>query len=259
MTMYTHHDATNAAGTYKGRGWTPGLWNDCPWNQIKENPQFGDVYFENFQNVDAGAWTVTVDTSGSLAPLAGAGGIGRFSAGAATDTQGILDANPGDSVGGWIVPTASTKIWYEVLCKPTNVAHGYWVGLATHGECLANTGEPNGTDRVGFLTDDSSALLFNYKDGGGSEYEIDTTDDLVTATWIRLGFKMEGLTRITPYINGLVPSTPGTVVATTTYPLPDAVMSPVFAVIANGTTIPTLDVDWVRIAVQYEPDDIILL
>lgn len=263
MTMYTHHDATNAAGTYKGRGWTPSLWNNCPWRQIEENPQFGYTFFTDFVGWDSDLWTVTNATSGTMAAISGVGGVARVSAGAATNDQGVTAAQPGGAAAQFITLSASTRLWFETLAKQTpQTASGYgatWIGLATIAEGLSSAGAPAGTDRLGFLSENSAtnSVLFNYKDAGGSEYEADTTFDYTTGEWVRLGFYVEGLSRVTPYINGVAQST---IVATTTYPIPDAIMNICLANVANGGTgTPTSDFDWVRLAVAWEPDDIVTL
>lgn len=265
MAMYTPHDDIYTSGTtqYKTRGWSPLLWQDCPWRQIEENPRYGITYFTDFAGWDNDLWTVTNATSGTMAAISGLGGVARVSAAAATNDQGVTAAQPGGAASQFITLSALTKLWIEFMVKITpQTASGYgatWSGLATQAEGLSAAGAPAGTDRMGFLTENSStnSLYFNYKDAGGSEYEVDTTFDITTGEWVKLGFKVEGLTRVTPYINGVAQTV---IVATTTYPIPDAIMNITLANVANGGTgTPTSDYDWIRCAVQWEPQDYVTL
>ena len=61
---------------------------------------------------------------------------------------------------------------------------------------------------------------------------------LVEDTYIKLGFEIDGLTKITPYVNGVAK-------AAITTNIPIVGMTPSFVCHSSGTTDPIVHVDWV--------------
>lgn len=252
MSMELHTD-----GPRTGRSWSNRLWRKCPWQAIQNDPGLGFCWYSDFVAYSSIAatnteWTVTqANSSGTILSSSLHGGSMTVSAGASTDAYGVTAGNPGGVASACVTPSASTTIYLEALLKYTtqtaSLYGAWWFGLATQAEGLSSAGAPAGTNRIGFLVENSADLLFNYKDAGGSEYEVDTTWNisLTTAKWIKLGFRIDGLTSVTYFINGV----PVSVAATSTYPLPDAIMNICVANVANGGTgTPLQEYDWIRFA-----------
>lgn len=249
------------------RGWSNLLWQTCPYNAIRDNPRLGFV--KQFNGFDWGPWFVTRATSGTVTTASTYPGILSVTAGAATDAQGVTAANPtmveniagtytSVATGACITPAAGRQIWLEAVCKQTlqtSTLNATWFGLATIAEGLSTAGAPAGTDRIGFLSENAASVLFNYKDAGDSEYEADTTFDYTSAQWVALGFYIDGLRSVTPYINGRVTSL-GTIVAGQApgggngFDIPDDIMTICVANVANGGTgTPLTEYSMIRVAV----------
>ena len=255
--MNIHTDANRT-----GKHWSNSLWSTCPWQTIKDNPGMGFTYESNFTPATVATgerdYTLTVVGAGS-ATLAGAnahGGQIVLDTGATTTDKGA-NVNPGGATSAFIVPSAATTSWFETLVKFTTIstAPASFIGFSTQATGLATTGLVDGTDYIGFYSTATNTLKFTYKDGGGTQYLgsaltiYGSTTTYTTAQWIKLGFKVDGLTTVTPFINGVM-GTP--IAATTTYPIPDAIMNICYSIICKGTVQPTLTIDWVRFACRDE-------
>src|SRR5262245_8084511 len=98
MTMHTFHDSIYSSGgvNYRGRGWTPDLWNGIPFPVIRDNPRLGFTFFDDFVGTHTGTTTTGVGGAYTLTAIAGTptivmdnahGGTVTCSAAAATDTH----------------------------------------------------------------------------------------------------------------------------------------------------------------------------
>ncbi len=270
MTMHTSHDSitTSSGVNYRGRGWTPDLWNNIPFPVIRNNPGLGFAYFNDFNGVHTGTTTTGIGGEIALTAIAGTptilaadlhGGGVVCTAAAATDTHGFI-ANPGSSgsaspTGGCITPAVGRQIAFEILIKQTlqtSTLGSSFIGLATQATGMTTTGALTAADYIGFQCLDSASLKFTYLNQGATLYADAALIAVVkTDRWYRLGFLIDGLTSVTPYVNG-TKLTP--IVATATKSLPDAIMNATFQVVSGGGTgTPACTVDWLRYAVYEEP------
>jgi len=259
MGMNLHTD-----GNRTGRHWTNRLWANCPFNAIRDNPGLGTAGMMDFPPGNAGDWTTNHIAGTSTIAASGAvyGGL-VISAGAATDTHGANVAL-GAATSGFITPSATSRIWFECLIKQTlqtSTLGSSFVGLSTQATTaipLTTTGAlATSISRIGFNNLDSADWNFNYLRSGATAYTADTGDDAVTDEWMKLGFFLDGLTSVTPYINSL-PLT--TIAATSTKTLPNAVMNLTFSVVSGGGTgTPTMTIDWVRWAFLSEVSSYVTL
>ena len=263
--MYTSLDpvTTSASVNYRGRGWTPDLWQNIPFPVIRDNPRLGFTYFNDFVGEHTGTTTTGVGGGFTLTAIAGAptiamdnahGGTVTATASAATDTHGFI-INPGSATAACVTPAVGRTIAFEILVKQTlqTVTLGSsFIGLATQAGGMTTTGALTAADYIGFQALDSDDLKFTYLNQGATLY-VDSTKitDVVSAQYYRLGFLIDGLSNVTPYINGARLTT---IAATSAKSLPDAVMNLTWqAVSGGGTGTPTMTVDWVRFACYEEP------
>lgn len=254
MTMHTQYE-----GNRTSLKWSNALWGDCPWNALENDPGMGFTYYQNFAHFVVADWAVTNSTAGSLTAVGAHGGSALLTS-SATTAQGVNCASPGGATttGSFVTPSASTIIWYETVVAPTTIstAPGFFAGLSTGATGLATTGVVNGTDYVGWYSTTSNQLLFTYKDAGGTQkltsnttepiYIKGTTSTFTTGEFVKLGFKMEGLSRLTLFTNGVQRMTLNT---TSTYPFPDALMNVCYGLISRGTVTPLCTLKWLRVAV----------
>lgn len=220
------------------------MWDDCP---SPMDPNYRSQVFElfdDFTNFDptasTGNWPESVVGTGTQALIADvAGGVLRLSCQATTDNaceQMMYVSDP-------FKLAANKTLWYETRVKITgDVQSEHSFGLAALGEDLTAVADVLPADGVSFSTQDASlaAALTASKDGTDTG-AVAAVHTLVTATWVTLGFKIVGLTSVTPYVDGVA----GTA-ATATF-CDDESLAPYFLVRnGDGTTTQILDVDYVR-------------
>lgn len=270
MSLYTSHDSpvTSSGVVYRGRGWTPALWNGIPFPVIRDNPRFGFTYFNDFVGEHTGTTTTGVGGGFTLTAIAGSptiamdnahGGTVTATAAAATDTHGFI-INPGSATAACVTPAAGRTIAFEILVKQTlqtSTLGSSFIGLATQAAGMTTTGALTANDYIGFQALDSDDLKFTYLNQSATLY-VDSSKitDVVSTQWYRLGFLLDGLRSVTPYINGQALTT---IAATSAKSIPDAVMNLTWqAVSGGGTGTPTMTVDWIRFACYEEPTDSII-
>ncbi len=144
--------------------------------------------------------------------------------------------------GEFFLPAALNDIWFEAQVSGNTVAEVDWfVGICTTDTTIIAT---NPADVIGFWTHDGDANLdFEVSSTAGAGAPVDTGIDLANATAIRVGFHVEGLTKVTPYINGVRNATAE---STTVLNIAALEMAPAFAVLAGEAVAKTLNIDWFR-------------
>ncbi|HUU90642.1 MAG TPA: hypothetical protein VM238_05460 [Phycisphaerae bacterium] len=178
-------------------------------------------------------WTVTLSGGGegSLVMADEAGGILQLTPAAAED-QGIQIQTDGEM----FLPAATKDIWFEARIRGNDVTQVDWfAGLCTTDTSIIASNPDNA---IGFWTHDGDANLdFEVADGTGAP--VDTTVDLADNTWINVGFLVNGVTSVTPYINGVAYTA-----VTANIPATELALS--FAVLSGEGAANRLDIDWVR-------------
>ena len=82
-----------------------------------------------------------------------------------------------------------------------------------------------------------------------------TTTTITGGDWIKLGFFIDGLTSVTPFVNSVRQTT---ISPTSAILQPNAVMNIAFSCVAKGGTgVPSLALDWIRFALQDEAGGIV--
>jgi hypothetical protein len=216
---------------------------------IRCDPTIAYEAFEDFTKIDAAT------LAGYTATQAGA--AGTFTLGTAAGGTGILNAghtDAGDGInvqklGPCFLPAAGKDIWFEARLATTfPLKIQFFAGLADVDATLNPAGDMDATNSeyIGFACETGAAGVTSFyecKATAELKDSLGATGTLASATYIRLGFKVTGITAIAAYING-VQQTLTNVVASG-IPVTD-VLTPSFVCQSDGTNQPVLSVDWYR-------------
>lgn len=183
-------------------------------------------YFEHFSpsriiSTTAYAGQTVVQTAtGTLVMQDDAGGWLGYLGGA--DGNGVQTQSDGEA----FLPAANKDIFFETSVKAEDGDDLDWfVGLAMTDADILNT-DPN--DLIAFNGADGSANINFQVRSGGTGATVDTGIDFGDSAAVTLGFWVQGVTRVTPFINGVA----GTVV---TANIPTNEMSVSVAMYNGGT------------------------
>lgn len=236
----------NWNGTYlEGNAAANAMWDGCP---IKSDPNYiataydiEDDFYELDTTATVGKWAAFNVGTGTTTILDDvAGGQLRLSCQATTDNA----AEQLNLVSAPFLLAAGKTLWYETRIKITGDAQSeHSFGLCALGEDLTAVADVLPADGVSFSTQDASlSVALTLSKDGTDTGAVAGVHTLVSGTWVTLGFKIDGLTSVTPYVDGVA----GTA-ATATFNDNEA-MCPYFLV-RNGdaTTTQILDVDYVRV------------
>jgi hypothetical protein len=220
------------------------LWKTCPMQEILHDPSLATVLSEQFHSYDAAATTgdyvLTQATAGSAAISTTYPGTLSIDSGSTTSTHG---ANVQRAKSAF-VPAASKDIWAEFRVSFTGVGAlnvETFVGLAEIDTTVIGSSAVSTDNHIGWssVTDDG-ILLFNCEKATAGTTAAATT--IVSATVVRLGFYVNGVTSIQQYINGVAT---GSAISTTNIPI--VRLAPTFVCQSGGTDQPVLHVHGYRV------------
>ena len=230
------------------RGLSPTLWNQAPLAQISIGGlDQGFGFVDDFLSYDDDSyrWNLSQDGSsgtGVMDPAAKGGVLLLDSASTSTGLGPDLQAGGAIPASSFIA-SASSKIYFEARIKLADIAGpkiGAFVGLAAVLSPLIDSGANASPNHVGFETFDSLTLSFATEKAGTRS--VDTSaGTIVDGTYVKLGFVIDGLDKVTPFVNGVA----GTVITTGSTNLPIVGMTPSLCVRSLGTTDPIMHIDWV--------------
>jgi hypothetical protein len=238
--------SVNWNGTYlEGNAAANAMWDGCP---VKSDPNYMTTAFDiedDFYELDTtatvGKWindavgtgTVTIDDDV-------AGGVCLLTCQATTDDA----AEQISLVSAPFFLAAGKTLWYECRLKLVGDAQSeVSFGLAALGEDLTAVADVLPADGVSFSSQDASlAVDLTLSKDGTNTGAVSGVHTMVSNTYVTFGFKIDGVTSVTPYIDGVA----GTA-ATATFN-DDEAMCPYFLV-RNGdaTTQQVLHIDYVRV------------
>lgn len=215
------------------------LWADCPLLPALTDPAVGFHFFDHFFRLPKSAedWVLTQATSGTATIGTEKGGNLALNAGATTDGQGPQLQLAGLS----FLPAASKHIWFECRCKVNVLTTDLFLGLCEVDTTIADTTGLTTSNSIGFKSFTGNGVIVGQSEKATAEGTVAALTTLVTGTWVRLGFKLNGVTSVTFYVNGVAN---GTTLLTANIPIVG--LTPSFVCHATGTGTPQLDVDWVR-------------
>jgi len=248
MSLYTRPQLKAAS---LRRGLSRNLWSQAPNDQIDSGAfDEGFGFKDDFLTFNAETsatsnvvsdWVGTQDSAGSAALDAAAkGGVLLLDSGGTTNNQGMQVQH----VAACFIPNANAKIYFEARVKIADIGTSgsdtgnFVVGLASVDTTVLNGGANSALDHICFEhLDDDGAVDF-HSEKNGSRDSSTGLHTLVDDDYVKLGFLVDGLTSITPYVNGVAQT------AHTTE-IPIVAMTPTFVCHSAGTTDPILHIDWV--------------
>lgn len=227
-----------------------GVWKDCPLLAMRSNPTIAYEVFEDFTNVDAATlagYTATPATQGTFALDTTVRGIALADCNSGTQHQGINV----QKLGNCFLAAADKDIWFECEFKVVDTATTVqlFAGLAATDTTLMPNGDldESSTEYIGFAVETTLAGVMSFyetKSTAELSDSMGSTGTLANNTFIRVGFKVTGITGIQAYING-VEQTLTNVVASG-IPV-TSVLTPSFVCQTDSTTDPILHIDWYRV------------
>lgn len=241
----------NAYGTAAGAGPSPLVWEDCPYADIMINPELGFVFFDdylgNLDVADTKDWELTqVDSKGSIAKnITAQGGVLTVTSATGDSADDGITAQLKNCL---FKPAAGVKIFFEARVAMADATQQYYVGLAgVDTTIIAGGVMDNVVDKCGFFhfaagTDDKISAVSSRTSSKEEDADVAANTD---GTYVKLGFIIDGLTRVDYFVNGV---NVGNCVDTSD--IPNAVMALSY-VAQYESADGVMSVDWVRIA-QYK-------
>jgi hypothetical protein len=233
----SHYDPTLSAG-YSGN-----LWKDCPLQEYIHDPAIGTLLDERFLSYNAAAttgdWVLTQSVTGAAAISTADTGVLELDSNSTTSTQG---ANL-QRVKSVFVPAAGKDLWFECSVKVVDTFDKVelFVGMSDVETAILASSANASDNHIGWqcVTDDGVLLFSGEKAGTGATRAAAT---IAEDTYIKLGFKVNGVTTIDQYINGVQTGT-----ATATANIPIVALVPSFVCQSAGTNDPILHIKNLRI------------
>jgi hypothetical protein len=232
-------------GTYLEGGPATGMWATAPSEADVRWHQHAHKFFDDFKTLDTtattGLWTPFVVGTGTTAPSDDVGGGGLvMTCQATTDDaceQIILKSAP-------FLLAAGKTLWYETCLKLTGDAESeVSFGLASVGEDLTAVADVLPADGISISNQDTSlANALTCSKSGTDTGAVAAINTMVSGTYVTYGFLVDGVTSVTPYIDGVA----GT--AATATICDDESLAPYFLVRnGDGTTQQILNVRYVKV------------
>lgn len=209
-------------------------------------PDLLDVYAEcdDFAAFDADDdYVVTQATAGTADVIDGKGGLLQLDSNSTTADQGIQVQRKIET----FLPAAGKNLLFECRVKVTDTIDKvqFFAGLSILDTSIFASGEVSASNYIGFVLDateqggsNAGKPSLELNSTAGSEEKQSAAATLAEDTYIRLGFYLEGITSVTPIVNGV----PGTRIDITNCPITE--LSPSFACQSEGTNDPIAVFDW---------------
>lgn len=229
------------------RGLSRHLWRDIPLeffsNYMLEEGLFDIDDFKG--NLPTAKYTATQETSGTFAMTVanGEGGVVLADSGASTNDQGINVQE-----AEWLGWEAGSLLIFEARVMPAAIgtAGNIFIGLAIADTTIVASDAMTTDDYIGFHGLASNSLTFaRRKDGGTAQTSSAGVGTLVASTWMRLGFRVNEDGVATPYVNGVEMES---YKLTGTSAMPTDILGRSLVCQSNGTTRPTLAMDYWAVA-----------
>lgn len=241
--LYTKPQAK--AGSIR-RGLSPNVWSLVPITEIN-NGGLSEGYgliddFISFN--DESPWIVTNATAGTATLDDAKGGVLLLDSASSSDGQGVQMQLGGATGSESFIPSAASKIYLEARVKLADIGTSgsdtcdMFIGLAEVDTTIIASGANSTANHVGFEhVDDDGAVDFHSEKAGtrSSETSVHTLSD---GTYVKLGFVIDGVSKITPYVDGIAKTA-----ITTNVPIVE--MTPSLVCQSAGSTDPIMHVDWI--------------
>lgn len=226
------------------RGLSPTVWSQAPITEISNGGLTeGFGFIDDFLTFDdaSARWLLTNATSGTAAlDPAAKGGVLLLDSAAAVLDQGVQIQMGGAIAAASFIASATSKIYYEARVKIADIGSTtcqMFAGLAEVDGSVFASAANSTANHIGFEAIDTTAMGI-HSEKAGSRSSTASVHTVVDDDYVKLGFVVDGLTKITPYVNGVAK-------ATITTNIPIVGMTPSFVCHSSGTTDPIVHVDWV--------------
>ncbi len=240
-------------GTYLEGGPAAGMWANAPSPADPQYHSHVNEFFDDFHVLDptatVGGWLLAQGGGAGATPIllnTVAGGQLQILC-AATDDD---DGNQLTQVSAPFLLAAGKHLWFEIRFRINNQTNtdvtesDYYFGLASLNEDLTAEADNLAADGVLFTKTDGDAgtVDFTASKGGVNTGASSAIATLVDGGWRTFGFYVNGVTDITPYIDGVA----GTAIVAT---LPDDTSQGVILGCRNGDAVAlqSLEVDYVKV------------
>jgi len=240
MSLYTRPQLKAAS---LRRGLSRDLWSQAPNDQIDSGAiDEGFGFIDDFLTFDdENKWVLTQATSGTAAlDVAAKGGVLLLDSAAATNNQGVQVQLGGAAGASSFIASAASKIYFEARVKIADIGSTtcqMFVGLAEVDTSVLASAANSTANHVGFEAINTTAMGI-HSEKAGSRSSTAAVHTVVDDAYVKLGFLIDGLTKITPYVNSVAQT------AITTN-IPIVAMTPSLVCHSSGTTDPIVHVDWV--------------
>ena len=186
-------------------------------------------------------WLLTQASAGTAAcDVAAKGGVLLLDSASSTNNQGAQLQMGGAAAASSFIPNANAKIYYEARIKLADIGSTTvqaFAGLSEIDSTLFASAANSSANHVGYEAINTTALAI-HSEKAGSRSSTSGVHTLVDDTYVKVGFVIDGLTKITPYVNGVAKDT-----ITTNIPIVE--LTPSFVCHSSGTTDPIMHIDWV--------------
>ncbi len=237
-------------GANSGRGLSPGLWAKQPRDFQDLNVGFG-IQDDFLTFDDENKWVLTQATAGTAAlDVAAKGGVLLLDSASSTNNQGVQIQLGGAAGASSFIPSATSKIYYEARIKAADIGSTtcqVFAGLAIVDTSVFASAANSTANHIGYEAINSTAVGI-HSEKAGTRSSTASAHTLVDDTYVKLGFVVDGLTSVTPFVNGVAKT------AITTN-IPIVALTPSFVCHSSGTTDPILHVDWVSVYQEEQIDN----
>ena len=229
------------------RGLSPNIWAQAPITEINNGGlSEGFGFVDDFLTFDdENKWVLTQASAGTAALDAAAkGGVLLLDAASSTNNQGVQIQMGGAAGASSFIASANSKIYFEARVKIADIGTSgsdtgnLVVGLTEVDTTVLASGANSTANHICFEhVDDDGAVDF-HSEKAGSRDSSTGLHTLADGTYFKVGFIVDGISSITPYVNGIAQT------AHTTQ-IPIVAMTPTLVCHSAGTTDPILHVDWI--------------
>ena len=226
------------------RGLSPNIWSQSPLTQLSVGGlDEGFGFIDDFLAFDDAStrWLLTQATAGTAAcDVAAKGGVLLLDSASSTNNQGAQLQMGGAAAASSFIPNANAKIYYEARIKLADIGSTTvqaFAGLSEIDSTLFASAANSSANHVGYEAINTTALAI-HSEKAGSRSSTSGVHTPVDDAYVKVGFVIDGLTKITPYVNGVAKDT-----ITTNIPIVE--LTPSFVCHSSGTTDPIMHIDWV--------------
>ena len=227
-----------------------GVWADCPLLAMQCDPTVAYEFFEDWVNFKGTAsattltgWTLTQASTGAVSISdTQAGGILLLDSNSITEAQGAQIQYTTGTLP--FIPAATKDIWFECKLKIVDTYDKceLFAGLSAVDTSIIAGSDMTAANHIGFeCHTDDGVILFGGEKAGAEATPV-TSNTIADDTYVRLGFKVNGVTSVSHYVDGVLI---GTSILTANIPIVG--ITPSFVCQSGGTNDPIMHLDWVRI------------